>query len=165
MVPHVFGTHAKVANPMKPRPRVTLFRLEQMDRILEIERAVFPGEAYDREIFLDLYGQSKPFFLVARVGRRIVGYAVSAVARGRGEIVSIGVDPRRRREGIGKALMRRSLRTLAMAGVRTVSLAVRVDNLAAIEFYRGFGFKRIRRLPGYYQQGIDALRMRKVIVD
>lgn len=150
---------------MKSRARVALFRVEQLDRILEIERAVFLQEAYDREFFLDLYAHSKPFFFVAKTGRRIVGYAVSAVARGSGEIVSIGVDPRRRREGIGKALMRKSLQTLALAGVRTVSLAVRVDNLAAIEFYRGFGFKRVRRLPAYYAEGVDALRMRKLFSD
>jgi ribosomal-protein-alanine N-acetyltransferase len=45
------------------------------------------------------------------------------------------------------------------AAVR-VELTVRPENVAAIRLYRAFGFRRIRLLPGYYEDGADAVLMR-----
>lgn len=144
--------------------RIGFFRLDQLESILELERAVFPDDAYDREMFLELHGKCGRLFFVAKVDGEVAGYAVSCLGRGNGEIVSIGVARRFRRHGVGKALMRRTLRALAKAGARAAVLAVRVDNTAAIEFYRGFDFRRERRVPRYYQDGADALRMRRLLV-
>lgn len=127
---------------------------------MEIERAVFPEDTYDREMFLDLHTKCGELFFVARWGSEIAGYATSCVERGGGEIVSIAVDPRLRRHGIGRALMRQTLRAFTAAGVETVSLAVREGNAAAIAFYDSFGFERVRRLPDYYHDGEAAVRMR-----
>jgi ribosomal protein S18 acetylase RimI-like enzyme len=38
---------------------------------------------------------------------------------------------------------------------------VRVDNRPAIRFYRGFGFRRVGEVPGYYEDGRTGLRMRR----
>ena len=143
---------------------IGLFRLDQLESILKLERAVFPEDAYDREMFLDLHRKCGGLFFVAKVDGEVAGYAVSCLARGNGEIVSLGVARRFRRHGVGKALMRRTLRALASAGARAAVLAVRVDNTAAIEFYRGFGFRSERRVPRYYQDGGGALRMRRLLI-
>ncbi len=145
---------------MKPRVRTSRFRREQLDRIMEIECAVFPEESYDRDMFLDLHRNCGELFFVARRDGEIVGYATSCLERGGGEIVSIAVEPRLRRHGIGRALMRQTLRALAAAGAEAVSLAVRESNASAIAFYDTFGFERVRRMPGYYHDGEAAVRMR-----
>lgn len=145
---------------MKPRARITRFRRGHLERILEIERAVFPEDAYDREMFLELHRECGELFFVARWEGEIAGYAVSSLARGGAEIVSIGIEPRLRRLGIGGALMRRTLRALAAAGAQWVSLAVRESNTRAMAFYEPFGFERVRRLPGYYHDGEAGVRMR-----
>lgn len=121
---------------------------------------VFPQDAYDRRMFLDLYENCGELFFVAECEGEIVGYAVSCMTRGGVEIVSIAVLPRRRGLGIGAALMRRTLRASAAAGGRWVSLAVRESNARAIAFYERFGFERVRRVPGYYHDGEAAIRMR-----
>ncbi len=145
---------------MKPRVRTSRFRREQLERIMEIERAVFPEESYDRDMFLDLHRKFGGLFFVARWDSEIAGYATSCLERGGGEIVSIAVDPRLRRHGIGRALMRQTLRALAAAGAESVSLAVRESNAGAIAFYDAFGFERVRRVPSYYHNGEAAVRMR-----
>jgi ribosomal-protein-alanine N-acetyltransferase len=145
---------------MKPRVRTSRFRLEQLDRIMEIEAAVFPEESYNREMFLDLHHKCGELFFVARWAAEIAGYATSCLERGGGEIVSIAVDPRLRRHGIGRALMRQTLRALAVAGAEFVSLAVRESNAGAIAFYDSFGFERVRRVPDYYHDGEAAVRMK-----
>ncbi len=145
---------------MTPRVRTSRFRREQLERIMEIERAVFPEESYDREMFLDLHRKCGQLFFVARWGHEIAGYATSSLERGGAEIVSIAVDPRLRRHGIGRALMRQTLRALTAAGAESASLAVRESNGAAIAFYDSFGFERVRRVPDYYHDGEAAVRMR-----
>ncbi len=84
----------------------------------------------------------------------------SSVERGVGEIVSIAVDPRLRRLGIGRALMRQTLRALVFEGAESAALAVRESNLDAIAFYESFGFERARRVPDYYEDGEAAVRMK-----
>jgi ribosomal protein S18 acetylase RimI-like enzyme len=37
---------------------------------------------------------------------------------------------------------------------------VRSDNGAAKHFYERFGFKRVRTVPGYYEDGASGVRMR-----
>ncbi len=153
------------AGAMIPRVRIRLFCLEDLDRILMLERAVFPEDAYGRELFLDLYRKYSGLFFVAATGDGIAGYCLSAVARGCGEIVSIAVGRRWQGQGIGGKLMRRSVRALAAAGVRAVTLAVREKNTPAIQFYRRLGFVRVRRVPAYYEDGGNALRMRLQLPD
>jgi ribosomal protein S18 acetylase RimI-like enzyme len=37
---------------------------------------------------------------------------------------------------------------------------VRIDNRPAITLYRAMGFQRVRRVPTYYMDGQDGLKMR-----
>jgi ribosomal-protein-alanine N-acetyltransferase len=137
--------------------RVSRFRHIQLRRILAIEEAAFPGEAYSRRMFLDLECECGPLFYVARRGVRIVGYMVTCLERESAEIVSIAVHPEARGLGVGSALMRHTLSRLRRLGVSRLELMVRATNAAAIRFYRRFGFRRVRRVRGYYEDGGDGL--------
>ncbi|MCS6954067.1 MAG: ribosomal protein S18-alanine N-acetyltransferase [Bryobacterales bacterium] len=140
--------------------RIRPFVPGDLAAILELERATFGASAWPREMFLEVSRAPSGLLLVAERGRSIAGY-VAALLRGlRAEIVSIAVARRQRRSGIGTALLRRALRELERRGVRSVELMVRVDNSAAIRFYQRLGFRRLGRVPGYYEDGSDGLRMR-----
>jgi ribosomal-protein-alanine N-acetyltransferase len=139
--------------------RIRRFRLADLDRLLEIERAAFPKAAYPRDLFLELYQDCGRLFYVALRGRSIAGYSVACVRLHRAELISIAVDPRHRRQGIAEALLRRTLARLRQAGAARLTLMVRARNRGAIALYRTFGFSRTGRVARYYENGEDGIRM------
>jgi [ribosomal protein S18]-alanine N-acetyltransferase len=139
--------------------QIVRFRPAHLPGVLEIEGASFPAEAYPRELFLELARDCGELFFVARCCGRIAGYAVSCAGPRGGEIVSIAVHAAWRRRGVARALMTRTLRTLRHMEVRQVRLMVRPANTAAIRFYQTFGFRRVRLVRGYYEDGGDGVRM------
>jgi ribosomal-protein-alanine N-acetyltransferase len=141
------------------RLSIRRFRLRDLDRLLEIERASFRRESYPRELFLELFQHCRAWFLVAAYGESIAGYSVACVRMQRAELVSIAVDPAFRRRRIAEALLRRTLSRLRRAGVTRLSLMVRKRNAGAIALYRRFGFRHKGRVAGYYENGEDGIRM------
>lgn len=124
-------------------------------------------------------------FLVAEVDDSVVGYAMSRVEetadplllgvaggdleaarlqlvepRRVGHLISIAVLGEYRGRGIGSALLSQTMEV--MRGVYMVGslfLEVRVSNTPAINLYRKYGFKTVRRVPHYYRDGEDAYVM------
>lgn len=146
-----------------PAIRISRFRLSSLKRILEIETASFGRAAYPEELFLELFEQCPALFLTAKYGLRIAGYMITCTRGDTAEVVSLAVHPDYRRLGLATALMRYTLRALARSRIARVKLMVRRDNPAAISFYAGFGFRRVRTVPGYYEDGAAGLLMRKQI--
>lgn len=58
----------------------------------------------------------------------------------RGWIQYLGVDPKRRRQGLGRAIMAEAERLLREAGCPKINLQVRTSNTGVIEFYKRLGF-------------------------
>ena len=137
------------------------FERRHLERVLVIENACFARDAYPRELFLELHRECARHFFVALKARRIVGYAVTAAGEGEAEIVSIAVMPEHRRAGVATALLRHTISRLRRARVVRLALMVRPDNLAAIRFYRGLGFRAAGRIRRYYEDRSDGLVMRK----
>jgi [ribosomal protein S18]-alanine N-acetyltransferase len=86
-------------------------------------------------------------------------------AGGEGEILTLAVDPRRRREGLGGLLVEAASALAREAGAEALFLEVAHDNAAAIGLYREAGFAEVGRRPAYYDRGggerADALVMRR----
>jgi ribosomal-protein-alanine N-acetyltransferase len=105
---------------------------------------------------------SEPGFLVAD-DASVVGYLVADTVENHGAAIGhvkdIAVEPDRRGEGIGSRLLERTLGTLATRGVADVKLEVRGSNEAARSLYRRLGFEHHHTVPGYYDDGEDALVM------
>jgi ribosomal-protein-alanine N-acetyltransferase len=133
--------------------------MRHLARVLRIERASFGAEAWPRKYFLELYRDCREFFVVAKVRGRIAGYAVACAEKRNAEIASLAVHPDYRRRGVADALMRHALRELRAAGVRRVELMVRTGNSAGAALYRSLGFRRVRMLPRYYEDGGDGFLM------
>jgi len=147
---------------LKPAIRIAPFRLRQLERILQIERACFGKDAWPRGYFLEMY-RAGSLFLAAKSGGRIAGYALACAEKRGAEIASLAVHPQYRRRGIAGALMRDTLRRLRAAGVHRVELTVRTGNTAALELYRSLGFRKMRLDPRYYEDGADAFVMARAI--
>jgi ribosomal-protein-alanine N-acetyltransferase len=87
----------------------------------------------------------------AMIGRRLVGFILTRHAADEAEVLSIAVDGRARRRGLGRRLLRRNLQRLATFGVGRVFLEVDAGNEPALALYRRMGFVEAGRREGYYR--------------
>jgi ribosomal-protein-alanine N-acetyltransferase len=147
--------------PVKKKLNVRRATREDLTAIIRIERASFGRDAWGGDWFLDYLSERKNcLFLVALKGETIVGYAIVVHNETHSELDSIVVSPSERGGGIAAALLPRLTVLLRRRGVSTMSLLVRLDNVPAIELYRKLGFRRERRINGYYDDGAPAWRMK-----
>lgn len=150
---------------MQPSYRIRPFRMSDLDALLAIERTSFGADAYDRKLFAELFAACGRLFLVAAAGARIRAYIVTETAVRRealcADVVSLAVGPAWRGRGIARALLGGTLRRLQLRRVERVTLTVRASNGPAQALYARFGFTRLRRVRGYYEDGEDALVLLK----
>jgi ribosomal-protein-alanine N-acetyltransferase len=149
---------------------VRRFKPADMDRVLEIERASFGKDAYDRKLFAEYGRKCGSLFLLAEGSRTVDGYSIACVSAKRSTLVknidlvasleSIAVDPRARGKGAASSLIKSTIRRLKLQEVRRITLMVRKSNAVALQFYERRGFTAVRRAPGYYENGEEGLVMR-----
>ncbi|MFW6038155.1 MAG: ribosomal protein S18-alanine N-acetyltransferase [Candidatus Saliniplasma sp.] len=125
--------------------------------VLTIEKKSFEYPYSDR-IFYSFLNSDK--FLVAEHKKKVVGYIMAAVRRDEGVIISIAVHPDFRRQGIGKMLMKD---VIALLDTDKVSLTLREYNISALRFYSKLGFKIKGMLKEYYENGDNAIIMKRDI--
>jgi ribosomal-protein-alanine N-acetyltransferase len=106
-------------------------------------------------------------FIAETAGDR-AGFALLELppaAEGLADLVAIAVDPRRRRAGIGRALLARTVAFCEQRGETTLLLlTVADDNDAAIALFRSQGFSMVPGSPGYYAGGQRSRRMAKSLL-
>jgi ribosomal-protein-alanine N-acetyltransferase len=139
------------------------FRWAELDRIERIEKASFGKDAYDRNLFAELFHRCGDLFLVGVRRGAVCGYMVTCVKGERAEVVSIAVDPAARGRGAGSALMKSALLRLRRRRVARLVLMVKVNNEAARAFYSKYGFEKVRIVRKYYEDGSDGLLMARAV--
>jgi len=82
---------------------------------------------------------------IAERGGQIVGFHWTKVDHGMGEVYLLAVDPNRRGEQLGAALLSRGLEHLSDVGVDGVELYVEEDNVGALDLYTAAGFAQVSR--------------------
>ncbi len=122
---------------------IRIFTPSDMDRILEIEAEAFPKSPYSRRIFMSLYRSNPTTFLVFEE-EEILGYLIHTLE---GHIISIAVEPRYRRKGIGTQLVREVFRN---STGEFIWVEVRETNAGAQVFYEKLGFRKKGVVPNYY---------------
>lgn len=130
---------------------------QDFEELLEIEAQASPKSQYDLWELKFLHWRYPDTFLVS-VSDLIDGYIVFSPD---GHVLSMGVRPERRRRGIGTRLIREAM---AHCAGKCLSLEVRVSNLGAKKFYLNCGFRELTKVPGYYHNGEDALRMERPVI-
>ncbi len=103
--------------------------------------------------------------LVAEGDGRVEAFLIARVAAGEAEILTLAVDPARRRAGLGFALVEAAAGAARTQGADALFLEVAVDNEAAVALYERAGFRRVGTRPGYYARKtgrpVDALILRR----
>ena len=97
-----------------------------------------------------LLAMSGAFAGIATVDDAPAGFHLSRCAAGEAEVISIGVDPARRRTGLGRALLQDVFARALRAGATTVFVEVATDNAGALALYRQTGFDQVGTRPDYY---------------
>ncbi|MFC0634059.1 ribosomal protein S18-alanine N-acetyltransferase [Brevundimonas balnearis] len=88
------------------------------------------------------------------------GFILTRLTVDEAEILTLAVDPERRRAGIGRGLIDEAAAALAAEGATRLFLEVAVDNVAARALYAATGFAEAGVRRGYYARpggAIDAL--------
>jgi ribosomal-protein-alanine N-acetyltransferase len=100
-----------------------------------------------------------------KLGRKVIGFAVSRIAADEAEILSIAIDASQRGRGLSRNLLLTHLGHLAGRGGRTIFLEVEENNAPARRLYERAGFSVVGRRERYYQQPggeqLNALLMRR----
>lgn len=91
---------------------------------------------------------------------RASGFAMWRMLGEEAEILTIGVEPAKRRRGCAGALLSSVIEAARLGGARRLFLEVDASNAPAEALYRRFGFAEVGRRRRYYKSGGDALVMR-----
>ncbi len=137
--------------------------------VMEINLKTLP-EHYSDYFYESLLAEIPEAFIVAEISDKRVGYIMCKVEHGfsnfkklgfvkKGHMVSVAVEDRYRKQGIGKILVEESINGVRAKGCDEFYLEVRCSNTDAIRLYEELGFIIRQRLNTYYRDGEDGYLM------
>ncbi|HEY1350739.1 MAG TPA: GNAT family N-acetyltransferase [Ktedonobacteraceae bacterium] len=134
--------------PAPGNPQVILRRAEPRDipELLTLEALCFEQIwRYDSASFADMM-LTHPYFMVAQLHGRVVGYQFNALDGVHGYLVRIAVHPACGGQGIGVRLMAEAMRFFQHAHVTRIMLNTQQENTHAHRLYEWFGFSRLGQI-------------------
>jgi len=148
-------------------------RLEPMSKAMAnavstLHRACFPEDPWNLAAIVEIMNITGFFGRIVSVDDTPAGFALALYLGQECEIISLGVLPRRWREGIGSALLDSVCSEGYVRGAERIVLEVAVDNSAALSLYTGRGFVPVGHRPNYYRQTSrrgDALVLQRAFTD
>jgi ribosomal-protein-alanine N-acetyltransferase len=141
---------------------------DDLAAIMAIENALFPDDAWSSATMAaEIAGPHGHYLVAVADDGAIDGYAglLAPEGSGHGDIQTIAVVERARRQGLGRTLMLVLLNEARRREATEVFLEVRADNPGARALYETLGFAEIAVRPRYYRGGIDAVIMRLAVPD
>lgn len=141
----------------------------ELGELARVHAACFPDDAWDSSAIARILAMPGTDAHVACYDAgEICGLLIDQCLGEDAEILTLGVVPASRRQGIGRALLADLLRRARDAGAARIVLEVAADNAAGLALYHALGFIRHGRRPGYYRRAegpnIDAWRLSLDIV-
>lgn len=138
--------------------------IKHVEMLMPYEREMFGAEAWSARGYRDEIADTRNRHYVAVEGPDgdLLGWAGVLVIGDTAEILTVGVVPSARRQGLARRMLADLYAEAIRRGARELFLEVRVDNEAAQQLYLAEGFAVIGRRPGYYANGkVDAVVMRR----
>jgi len=97
--------------------------------------------------------------LTAKRAGALTGFAIMQFADTTAHLNLLAVELAHQRRGLGRALLSWLEQSAVVAGTFLIELELRATNVGARAFYQQLGYRETGRVPGYYQQVEDAIRM------
>ena len=142
--------------------------MNELESLYEIERECFTAEAFGKKQIASLLLDPASVGILAMVNGEVAGFTIGLVhvaedEEKTGHIYTLDVAIRYRRKGIGSRLLEEIERIFTENGVNSCYLEMRVDNVAAQMLYRKHGYLEVETLDNYYQRGVHAIRLKKML--
>ena len=131
-----------------------------------------PGdETWTERSFSDVLNSPGSFCLLAVEDQSVdsapCGFSACRVRAQEAELLSLGVVPAFRRQGVAQQLIARTIETCQRIGARNLFLEVAEDNPAAQTLYERLDFEQVGTRRGYYHRlggaQVNARTMRLVL--
>jgi ribosomal-protein-alanine N-acetyltransferase len=113
--------------------------------LLTIEAACFEDLWRNNSITFRDIADTHPYFVVAELDGKVVGYQFNTQDDDAGYLVRIAVHPSVSGQGIGARLMAEAMRFFQRARVSRIMLNTQEDNYHAHRLYERFGFVRLQQ--------------------
>lgn len=126
------------------------------DELSNLHKKCFPNKPWSADDFRDLKKSGCEIIMSQN------GFIVYRIAADEAEIITIGVNPEMRRNGIASAMISIVEKSIKNQGVSKIFLEVASTNEPAKKLYETCGFKTVGTRPKYYD-GVDAILMSKDI--
>ena len=124
------------------------------DEIANLHKLCFPNKPWSASDFANLKKSGCEIIVSQN------GFAVWRNVADEAEIITIGVAPDARRNGIASAMLVIIEKNIKNQGVKKIFLEVASNNIAGKKLYENNGYKVVGTRPKYYD-GIDAILMAK----
>lgn len=125
-------------------------QLSDASEIAELERKAF-SDAWTEKGILDTFHQKQAFVVVGEMDGKVVGYCIMYYVLDEGEIARIAVDDTCKRQGVGRAILKRVEDICREKEITRILLDVREGNDTARAFYRNYGFAEDGIRKNFYE--------------
>ena len=149
-----------------PRLAIRSATVGDLNALHDLETRSFTSDQVSRRALAHLVMRAHAATLVADHDGQIVGSVIVRFRRGSrsARIYSIAVASVARGQGVGARLLHAAEDTARHAGCTRMHLEIRKDNAASISLFEKLGYRRFAQYPGYYEDGMDAWRYEKSLV-
>ena len=131
--------------------------------LVSLDKELFPYSPWSAGQYREEISAPTRLFVVALDdASSIIGYGgVFAPGGAEADVLTVGVVPMHRGQGIARELMARITKWAVDQGSIAMMLEVKTDNVEAISLYESLGYSKLNIRKDYFGSGLDALVMRK----
>ncbi len=131
--------------------------------LVSLDKELFPYSPWSAGQYREEISAPTRFFVVALDDvSSVIGYAgVFAPGGAEADVLTVGVVPQHRGQGVARALMGSITKWAIDQGSIAMMLEVKIDNVEAISLYESLGYSKLNVRKDYFGTGLDALVMRK----
>ena len=130
--------------------------------LVSLDKELFPYSPWSAGQYREEISAPTRLFVVALDdASSVIGYAgVFAPGGAEADVLTVGVVPQHRGQGIARSLMARITQWAIAQGSIAMMLEVKTDNIEAISLYESLGYSKLNVRKDYFGSGLDALVMR-----
>lgn len=140
--------------------------IHDIPTLVKLEHQCFNGDRISAHNFRHLLTKGNSRIWVYREGNELIAAAIILMRKGsvHTRLYSFAVHPEHQGKGIAARLLEKMEKDIAKKNYQSIILEVRKNNLRAINFYQRQGYKVFGEYLNYYDDHMDAIRMKKSLL-